>query len=351
MADDLLSQAELDSLLSNLESGLAPKMRESDPHAVPAPHAARFRDSAASLPQESIARQGHYAPTAATRGLAEHLSGLAALHETLARSFSASLSRLLRSLTEIKLASLDEMAYGQFVARLPNPSCSSVIRVAPLAANWVLDINPSVFYAIIDRMLGGGREPGLVARRPLTEIELRLVSRVTRLFLDELARAWKPAVDVEFSVQRVESNPRLVLGAPSHEGMLVASFEARINDVRGPIALGMPVQTLSPAAARLSAAGGRALGKRPDERSHAPADSPGQPIKVTVHLAETRISAAELADLRVGDIIATDAAIDSPLVVRADGVEIFRGRPGTLDGHKALRIDQRLETSDEAAGQ
>ena len=40
-----------------------------------------------------------------------------------------------------------------------------------------------LLYPIIDRLLGGGSEPTPPIRRPLTEIELRLVSRITDLFL------------------------------------------------------------------------------------------------------------------------------------------------------------------------
>ncbi len=43
----------------------------------------------------------------------------------------------------------------------------------PLEGNLILDINPSILYPIIDRLLGGGRDPTPITRRPLTEIELR----------------------------------------------------------------------------------------------------------------------------------------------------------------------------------
>ena len=43
----------------------------------------------------------------------------------------------------------------------------SVLRAEPLDGNLILDINPSILYPIIDRLLGGGKDSGPLARRPL----------------------------------------------------------------------------------------------------------------------------------------------------------------------------------------
>src|SRR6185503_7280077 len=107
------------------------------------------------------------------------------------RNFGAALSGLLRSIVEVKLTSVDQLTYGEFVFSLENPTCFNLLRADPLEGNLILDINPSILYPIIDRLLGGGRDTGPISRRPLTEIELRLVSRITGLFLKELQHAWE----------------------------------------------------------------------------------------------------------------------------------------------------------------
>ena len=59
-----------------------------------------------------------------------------------------------------------------------------------------------------------------------------------------------------------------------------------------------------------------------------------------VHLAETRVSTGDLLNLRVGDVITTHQSVNSPLAVRVGGVTKFHGRPGALQGHKAVRIEE-----------
>ncbi len=88
----------------------------------------------------------------------EQMRALQTLHEGFGRNFGAALSALLRSIVEVKLTSVDQLTYSEFVFSLENPTCFNLLRAAPLEGNLILDINPSILYPIIDRLLGGGRE-------------------------------------------------------------------------------------------------------------------------------------------------------------------------------------------------
>ena len=87
------------------------------------------------------------------------MRALQTLHEGFSRNFGAALSGLLRSIVEVKLTSVDQLTYSEFVFSLENPTCFNLLRADPLEGNLILDINPSILYPIIDRLLGGGREP------------------------------------------------------------------------------------------------------------------------------------------------------------------------------------------------
>src|SRR5690606_20077768 len=62
------------------------------------------------------------------------------------------------------------------------------------------------------------------------------------------------------------------------------------------------------------------------------------PVEVVVELAETTISTADLINLRVGDIIATEKDIAEPLVVSVEGKTKFFAKPGQYKGRKAIEI-------------
>ncbi len=65
-------------------------------------------------------------------------------------------------------------------------------------------------------------------------------------------------------------------------------------------------------------------------------------MPVVAHLAETKISAADLATLEVGDIITTEHKIDEPMIVRIDGAPHFLARSGVCNGRKAIRIERPI---------
>ncbi|HWC91202.1 MAG TPA: flagellar motor switch protein FliM, partial [Pirellulales bacterium] len=192
MSGDVLSQAEVESLLTAMDAGVTPPAakRPGGPPAI----AAKGRDKVSPYDFRRPERVGK-----------EQMRALQTLHEGFGRNFGAALSALLRSIVEVKLTSVDQLTYSEFVFSLENPTCFNLLKADPLEGSLILDINPSVLYPIIDRLLGGGRETGILTRRPLTEIELRLVSRITSLFLEEMRRAWENVLPLDLKVIRVES--------------------------------------------------------------------------------------------------------------------------------------------------
>src|SRR3569623_397556 len=181
MADEVLSQAEVESLLTSMESQTA---RTGVPQAPP-PVTSGPR--APGRPREKVTPYDFKRPERVGK---DQMRALQSLHEGFGRNFGAALSALLRSIVEVKLTSVDQLTYGEFVFSLENPTCFNLLRAEPLEGNLILDINPSILYPIIDRLLGGGKDAVPVSRRPLTEIEVRLVGRITNLFLHELRHAW-----------------------------------------------------------------------------------------------------------------------------------------------------------------
>lgn len=342
MGRDVLSQAEVESLLSAMSGGA-----ESPAAADAAPAS---ESSSSSAPREKITPYDFKRPERVGK---DQMRALQTLHEGFGRNFGAAMSAMLRTIVEVKLTSVDQLTYGEFVFSLENPTCFNLLKADPLEGNLILDINPSILYPIIDRLLGGGRDGGAVARRPLTEIELRLVSRITNLFLDELHRAWENVLDLKLEVLRVESNPKLVQIVPPNEVVVLISFEVALRDIRGMINLCIPYNLIERIGGKLTsnswAAYGRRQGSREtiDQISRALRSSL---VEVQVRLAKTRITTGELFGLRVGDIITTEKDVHTPLVVNVEGVPKFRAAPGAFKGHKAVRVQDVINDPAEAYG-
>ncbi len=350
MGGDVLSQTEVESLLSAMATGGEETAAATAPAPTEAPQAAA---PAGFTPNKSRDKITPYDFKRPERVGKEQMRALQTLHEGFGRNFGAALSALLRSIIEVKLTSVDQLTYSEFVFSLENPTCFNLLKAEPLEGNLILDINPSILYPIIDRMLGGGREGGSLARRPLTEIELRLVARITDLFLDELHHAWENVLDLKLEVVQVESNPQLVQIVPPNEVVVLISFELTIGDIRGMMNLCVPYNSIERIGGKLSANSWSAYGRQkasPETIEQLSGVICTSLVEMRVRLAQTRISTGDLVGLRVGDIITTEKDTRSPLVVAVEGHAKFHARPGAVKGHKAIMIEEALEDPNQALG-
>ncbi len=336
MAGDVLSQAEVESLLSAM-SGAATRRQTAEPLPKTAPDL-----SPLNKPREKVTPYDFKRPERVGK---EQMRALQTLHEGFSRNFGAALSGLLRSIVEVKLTSVDQLTYSEFIFSLENPTCFNLLRAEPLEGNLILDINPSILYPIIDRLLGGGRDSAPIARRALTEIELRLVSRITNLFLEQLRHAWENVVELKLSVERVESNPQLVQIVPPNEVVVLVGFELTLGEIRGMLNLCIPFNSIERIGNKLSSNSWIAYGRKnatAESRQSIGRNLKGAMVELVAQLAETRINTGDLIGLRVGDIITTDKDMNDPLLIKVEGVSKFRAQPGAFKGHKAIQIQQTI---------
>jgi flagellar motor switch protein FliM len=345
MPSDVLSQTEVENLLSAMASeGQHAAARAAPPAAASGgPMDAKQREKIGSYDFKRPERVGK-----------EQMRALQTLHESFGRNFGAAISALLRSIVEVKLTSVDQLTYSEFVFSLENPTCFNLLKAEPLEGNLILDINPSILYPVIDRLLGGGREAGPLARRPLTEIELRLVSRITGLFLHELQHAWENVIELKLEVVQVESNPQLVQIVPPNEVVVLISFELTIGDLRGMINLCIPYNAIERIGGKLSANSWISYGRRqPTAESIQQISSRvcTSLVELNVRLAQTHINTGDLIGLKVGDIITTEKDVHNPLIVSVEGIPKFRANAGAFKGRKAIVIHDTIKNPTDALGE
>ena len=332
MSGDVLSQAEVENLLSSMDSEV-----EENVAAPPPAMAERSREKISVYDFKRPERVGK-----------EQMRALQTMHEGFGRNFGAALSALLRTIVEAKLTSVDQLTYSEFVFSLENPTCFNLVNAEPLEGQLILDINPSILFPIIDRLLGGNTTSPPPARRPLTEIELRLVSRITDLFLKEMHNAWENVVELDLSVERVESNPQLVQIIPANEVVVLVSFELIVGENRGMANLCIPFNSIERISNQLTSNSWASYSKRPptpESIHNLTTRIADAPVEVAVELAKTKIATSDLIGLRVGDIIASEKDVNQPLLVSIEGQAKFHARPGQCKGRKAIEVISPIEAN------
>jgi flagellar motor switch protein FliM len=338
MADEVLSAAERELLAhraltpASPQAALRRSVRESHARSVAAPRTPL---------DDAIKAHDFQRPRVLDDA---QIEVLAAVHERVARSFAPALSTVVRCKAQVKLSHLDQTTYGQWLRELDKPTCLSVLRTAPIVGELALDLNLSILFPILDRMMGGGREPAPTVRRPLTTIESRLAARVVQHFLAEVAKSWRELAPLTLSVVRMECDPHVVQIVLPGEGVVRATYDVSFGGSRGAISFCLPATVLRKLCGDLTTSRSRAASPAPEAAEQMTRQLNQAQVEVVARLAPTRMPTADLLELRVGDMIVTNHDVHRPLEVAVEGVPRFAARAGAHKGRKAVQIDAEIET-------
>lgn len=317
---DVLSQSEIDALLSALSSGDvdASEMRDE-------PDAPQVRPFDFTRPSKFSKDQ---------------LRTLRMMHEVFCRTAQTHLSALLRTVVEIEVASADQMAYAEFVNSMPAPTLIEVVTMEPLEGNAVLNVDLPIAFSIIDRLVGGPgtHRPRL---RELTEIELALMSNVTDMLGAAFSEAWSSVAPVKMRSVATEMNPQFATVVPHSDMVVLISFEIRIGKAAGTMALCVPYIVLEPVIGRLSAQSYLSTSTQaPSEESR---DDIAQrlsevEVPVAAELGGVQLRVSDLLALAAGDVIPLGLAPGTDVGLRVGRRVAFTAQAGTRGRRVAVQI-------------
>ncbi len=271
----------------------------------------------------------------------DQMRALHTLHESCARNIGAALSGFLRTIVEVKVAACEQMTYSEFTSGLPNPTSFNLVDTDGLEGQMCLEISPLIIYPIIDRLLGGNNQDLFIPQRPLTLIENRLISNVTKRGLAALSEAWQSIRELKFSVSATESNPQLVQIVPPNEVVVVVSFELKLASRAGTMNLCIPYNVIEPVMEQLSSQSWFAANKNQRSEQTQSRITKGlsrAPLEVAGILARTTITLRDLLQLSKGDLIVTETAATKPIAVCVEGEHKFSAQIGQFHGNRALKI-------------
>jgi flagellar motor switch protein FliM len=276
----------------------------------------------------------------------DQMRALEALHEGFSRNFGAALSGYLRTIIEVNVANIEQLTYSEFIHSLPNPTCFNLLKAEQLEGQLCLEISPLIIYPIIDRLLGGSNADLFIPQRPLTQIEQRLVQRITDRATHHLSEAWSNLTPVTFKVDDFESNPQLVQIVPPNETVVVVGFELKMGNRAGTMSLCIPYNVIEPIMGVLAAQTWFNYQKKSGASDHLrklTGNLNNAPVEMRAFLAQTTISVNDLLNLQVGDVITTEKELNAEVLIQVEGRNKFLGKLGQFRGTRAIQITRRCQ--------
>lgn len=275
----------------------------------------------------------------------EQLRAFRGIHDKLARSLSSQISAAMRSIVEISLYSVDQMTYGEFLMNLPNPTSFNVFSMQPLDGTGVLEINPSIAFPMIDRLLGGKGEP-YDNKREFSGIELSLLDSVLLQIVQDLKEAWAPVTEIFPTIDSKETSTSVVQIVAQNEIVIMVVLEIVIGNSRGMMNLCYPVISLESILSRL---GSRDLmlsdtNTKKSRNKELQALIGGSGVVVSVSLGNAILDLKNILELKVGDIIRLDRPANDEVVVSIDGREKYLAEIGLKRYRKTIKIKEVIRT-------
>jgi flagellar motor switch protein FliM len=250
----------------------------------------------------------------------DQIRTVAIMHETFARLATTSLSSQLRNLTHLHVASVDQLTYEEFIRSIPNPTTIAIIDMEPLKGLAILEIDPAVTFASIDRLFGGQGEHAKITRE-LTDIEQSVMEGAIVPILGNLREAWAPVIDLKPRFDKIEVSPWFAQIVPPSEMIVLVTLLTKVGEVEGMMNLCIPYLTIEPIIPKLSAEYlYSSIRKRGPEVARA---SFTLNVPAEVYLEGEKLSLRELGRLKRGSLVRIPEHRQGTAFLRVGGRTLF----------------------------
>ena len=327
MAEQILSQNEIDALLSAVNEGEL-----------------ELDDGEFEI-DEDLAAVVKYDLLSQDRIIRGRMPTLDIINDRFARQFRITLSNSLRKIVQVNVESTSLMKYGEFLNYLPIPSCLNLLKFHPLRGSCIMAFESKLIFAFLNNWFGGATNPQeRIETRDFTAIELMIVKKVINLLLEDLHRAWAPVFPIEGEYIRTEVNPQFLAVVAPSDVVVLTSFEIEIDGLRGSIQFVIPYNTIEPIRQHLS----RGIGSDSDADDNAWRSLISEslldvPVTNTVLLGTTRLKIRQLLDLNPGDVLTLNRNQTDPLNMLIEATHKFNVSPMEKAGHLAAKVHSNVE--------
>lgn len=317
---DVLSQNEIDALLSALSSG------ELTPDEFPK------EDE-----KQKVKLYDFRSPQKFSK---DHMRTLELIHDNYARIISNYLTAQVRNNVKVKIESIEQITYEEFIHSIPNPTILTIFKMPPLSGSILFETNPQFVYEIIDILLGGGGS-GQYTSREFTDIDKNIIMKINQELISNLKLAWGDVVEVTPDIEALETNPALNQTLAPHEPVALITFSVEMRGNNTFINICVPYLSIEKVLDKL------AVQYWYQENDESLIEQSKEKIKNLLNIIDVSMVATlgtasvtvdEFLKLSVGDVITLDSKCSDPVsIVIGENIH-YIGKPGIVGKNMGVQI-------------
>jgi len=322
MSNQILTQEEIDALLSAMERGDVDLDQEAKKDVKAAPY---------NLTSQNIM-------------LRDQFSALEEVYDKFARMLRDTLSSALQRSMAVEFVSSEMIKYQEFITAFSSPTSCNVIRMEPLIGNALLCIESNLVFSLIDCLFGGDGKPATQVRE-FTQIEQRMIKKFALDILAAFEHSWSTIYPVKIVLRKTETKPAFVQMVPPGDTMLIIVFTIKGQEFSGNFHVAIPYLMLEPIKEELTPKYLREKDMGHTWRPQLKELLKNTQVTIIAELGRTQQTVRELINLQVEDVIKLKAGPEDLISISVDQVPKYRGYPGVIKGNRAIEIAKLINSN------
>lgn len=322
---DVLSQNEIDALLSALSTG------ELEPEQVP-------KDDE----KHKIKLYDFRSPQKFSK---DHIRTLELIHDNFARIISNYLTAQVRKNVKVKIETVEQVTYEEFIHSVQNPTILTLFKMPPLTGTLLFETNPEFSFQVIDILLGGTGERKNTSEE-FSDIDKNIMFQVVSELLSNLKLAWEDIFHVEPEIESVETNPAINQTLAPNEPVALIVFSVEMGKTNTFINLCIPYLCIEKLLYKLVVQYWfKSEDDEFEEESKNKLKLGLNPVEVELaaELGNTNLSIDDFLRLSIGDIIKLDNKCNKPIRLLIQDEEYYYGMPGTIGKNMGVTVLDIIE--------
>ena len=324
----VLTQQEIDSLLSALNSG------ELDPDTL--------------KEEEEKNKVRTYDFRRPIKLSKEYINTLYMIFENFSKLAGNLMSTQVRTNVSMKIGAVEQISFDEFIRSTPNPTLMGVFRSKPLSGIQLLEINPNFCEQIVELMCGGFESDyskRIRKKDKFTDIELSILEELLLSILKSYEAAWSEIIEIDTSIDLIETNPQMIQSLSPNEPVILASFTMEIFKEKSFINLCIPYISIENIMDKLSLKNWFDFEKESVEENKEIISERlmSSDVNLEVSLGKSSITVNDFLQLEKGDILQLDMDINAPLRMYVEDKLHFLVKPGVYNDRLAVEVLQYIE--------
>ncbi len=211
--DEILSQSEIDALLASLSGG---ESVPEDHHDVRMGSRVASYDFSDTFPSTS-----------------EDIRALQKIQEEFALTLRADLKQRTGLPISVHLRSVDQMTMAEYMSILSNSAFVATLDSGPGQDPVLFDLGKSVFFALLDSLLGGVSEEQRPESSQTTSAEIAAFQPILRKLIQYWRDVLPPAAGLHARLVATEPNPSFLDAFHRHQNITLVEMDIKVGDTEG----------------------------------------------------------------------------------------------------------------------